>query len=140
MINHTFNFPMIGGDSKSSVVYLHWHIHEYCRSTHTLAHVYTICSPQHTTHKKRDSVEPNGGRSQENLKSNIENDFPASTILIEEMHIFYNAYHKRVLWVVIPIPILLVWNSNFHSSQMMWHKHQLNENTRGQTIVLSRTN
>ena len=33
--------------------------------THTFAHVYTICSPQHTTHKKWDFVEPNGGRSRE---------------------------------------------------------------------------
>ncbi len=42
---------------------------QICRSTHThthtLAHVYTIYSPQYITHMKWDSVEPNGGWSWE---------------------------------------------------------------------------
>ena len=72
MTNHTFNFPMIGGDSKSYVVRPIAIFTNLPECTHTLAHVHTICSPQYTTHKKRDFVEPNGDRSQENLKSNLE--------------------------------------------------------------------
>jgi hypothetical protein len=73
--NHTFNFPMIGGDSKS--VFLlpiaistdmseHTHTH-----THTYTHTHTcICFHNMFTHKqqntKRDFMEPNGGRSRDN--------------------------------------------------------------------------
>ena len=60
---------MIGRDSKSRVVRPHCHVHEHAGEhthTHTFAHVYTICSPQHTQHiKKGDFVELNGGQSWE---------------------------------------------------------------------------
>ena len=74
--NHTFNFPMIGDDSKSRVSPPHCHIHGYAGvHTHTHAHIFTICS-QHTQAKQKRFC-----RAQWGLESDHRDDFPTSTIL-----------------------------------------------------------
>ena len=63
MTNHTFNFLMIGGDSKSRVFFSPLPYPRICRSAHTHTHMHVFFQYVHITHKqnKWDSVKPSGG-------------------------------------------------------------------------------
>ena len=63
MPNHTFNFPMIGGDSKSRVVCPHCHVHEHVGAhTHICSCLHNIFTLAHNTLKNEILSSPMGVR------------------------------------------------------------------------------
>ena len=87
--NHTFNFPMIGGDSKSRVVYPHCHVYEHAGThTHTQMHMFTQYIHSSTQHTRNEISSSPMGSELGNLKSILKLEkqiggktiFPALTI------------------------------------------------------------